>query len=227
MKYNARRHTRLMAASEYALHHAAASGEPAKARIARQVITDSRIYRTWENVHAELLYPVASHHSSSRLMAELRQSQMRLVHRRALFRYLDAHNVVGEKRRRLLRRLHRTLDFEDAILKEHRQFMFAVSSRISSQHLTEIMNDDSGESLVHCYEAAYDRYFALKCELALARTNLQVAMIRPFLADAQEQLLRTRHRLQSERPSVSGYDFDTQEALSRSGRYRAINYLNA
>ena len=227
MQYLTNRHKKLMDASEFALKQAADSRDPEKSRIASTVLANQRTYRSWENVHANLLYPVACHQRDRELLLELRKSQLSLIHHRSLFRYLANHEVRGDKLRRLLRLLHGTLDFEDALLLEHRRFMLAVSSRISSQHITHLMNDTDSENLVQRYSSAYDRYFALKCEMAVAVNRSQVALIRPCLREVRERIDRTRHRIETSKPTVHGFRFETQEALSRSGRFKAINYLNA
>jgi hypothetical protein len=227
MQYLTTRHKKLMDASEYALKQAADNGTPDQARIASTVLANQRTYRTWENVHANLMQPVARHWRDRELLLELRKSQLSLVHHRALFRYLANYEVRGDKLRRLLRLLHGTLDFEDALLHEHRRFLLAVSSRISSKHIARLMNDADGEHLVKRYASAYDRYLALKCEMAIAPSRSQVALIRPCLNEVRERIDRTRRRIVTSKPTVHGFRFETQEALSRSGRYKAINYLNA
>lgn len=227
MKFLTYRHQKLMEASEYALEHAAQSPEIDKGRIASTVISDNRIYRTWENAHAELLIPAARQRSDQKLLAELRRSQVTLVQHRALFRYLDNNQIRGEKRKQILRLFHSTLDFQDAVLREHRRFMFAVSSRISTRHISHFMADTSGDVLIRRYEQAYDQYFGLKCEVALTKSPNAVALIRPFLATAQLHLRVAHQRLQQSKPSVSGFKFEVQESLNRSGRYKALNYLNA
>lgn len=214
-----------MDASEYALQTAAESAPPEVARVANAVIGDSRTYHTWEVTHADLLLPVARQNSSRRLLTELRDAEVHLVHRRALFRYLREHEIRGEQRRRLFRLFHRTLDYHRAVLAEHQSFRLAESSRISADHIFDFMRDRNSMSLLDQYETLYGRFFELKCYVAMSRDRSMADLVRPLIAEAQEQLLRVRHRLAAEAPVVSGYGFDRQEALARSGRYQVLNYM--
>ncbi|HZW59587.1 MAG TPA: hypothetical protein VFE85_04770, partial [Woeseiaceae bacterium] len=203
----------------------AASASPRNARIASTVLADTRTYRSWEVRHADLLLPVARQRNNRWLLTELRNAQIQLVHQRALFRYLRNNEIQGAMRARLFRLFHSTLDFESAVLFEHRQFMLAQSSRISADHITDIMHDRHSPGLLTTYEKQYERYFELKCYLALARDRNCIDMVRPMLREAHMQLARVRRRFVTEPPEVSSYSFDLQDALARSGRYEALNYM--
>ena len=63
------------------------------------------MYKLWESRHADLLLPVAEHGDKKRQIMALRDAKVRLVHRRALFRYLRANEVRGDRRRQLRRHI--------------------------------------------------------------------------------------------------------------------------
>jgi hypothetical protein len=149
-----------------------------------------------------------------------------LVHRRAFFRFLRAKDVNDAQRRHLFRLFHATRDYEDAILAEHRQYMVAVSSRISTNHLIDIMGDDRSRVLVNEYEKLYARYFEMQCYVASARDSDCIKLVRDSMQNVRKQLFQTRRQIETERPVGDGGDFDRQELLARSGRYQALNYLN-
>jgi hypothetical protein len=214
-----------MDASEYALRDASYSPFQRDARIANTVLQDSRSYRIWESRHADLLVPVARHNGSKPLLLELRNAQVKLIHRRALFRYLRINEVRGEKRQRLFSHLHNTLDYRDAVVAEHRQYMLAVSSRISADYIIGIMNDANSPKLLEQYEELYARYFEIKCYIATTREKSCIDMARPILKSIEGQLCRVRHRIETEAPVGGVRGFDRQEAIARSGRYEALNYL--
>lgn len=226
MKFMTERHKKLMRTSETALHDAVAAPAEDVARVAKTVIADSRTYRNWETRHAELLVPAARSADDRRLLAEMRAAQLRLVPRSALFNYLRENQVVGDKRVRIFRLFHGTLDFNDSVLLEHRNFLLAESSQISAAHILLMMHDNPGNALVDQYEQAYARYFALKCERLLTRSRTCAEMIRPLLSAAHQQMDRIRMRIDNEAPQINGFTFDTVEALEHSGRYRALDYLN-
>jgi len=226
MKFMTERHKKLMRTSETALHDAATAPLEDVARVARTVISDGRTYRSWETRHAELMLPAARSADDRRLLAEMRSAQLSLVPRRALFNYLKEHQVVGEKRIKVFRLFHGTLDFNDSVLLEHRNFLLAESSQISATHILAIMRDGSGNALIDQYEQAYAKYFSLKCERMITRSRTCAEMIRPLLAAAHNRLDRVRMRVELEVPQAHGSSFDRVEALEHSGRFRALDYLN-
>ena len=227
LRYSSSRHKRLMDASEFALQDAAESPVARESRIATTVIQDSHKYRQWESRHADLLLPVAQHSFKKPQIVALRKAKVQLVHRRAFFKYLQAHEIRGQQRRNLFRLFHSTLDFHDAVLAEHRHYMLAVSSRISTDHIIDVMDDANSTRLLKEYESAFSRYFAMKCFVACARNTECGQLVQQSMRELQARLLTIRCRIKSEAPARNSGNFDRQELLSRSGRYPVLNYLNA
>lgn len=226
-RFNSSRHKRLMNASEYALHSAVDSDVPRESRIANTIIGDYQKYREWELRHANLLVPVAEQKAEKYQILALRKANVQLVHRRAFFKYLQTHPVTSERRQQLFRLFHSTLDLNEAILAEHRQYMLAFSSGISTGHIIDVMHDDSSMRLVGLYESTFARYFEMKCFIASAgKTSVTTELVKSSLRDAQGQLLRLRRRMETEVPRERHGNFDQQELLARSGRYEIQNYLN-
>ena len=216
-----------MDASEYALHEAASSSQPRRSRIATTVIDDSRTYREWELRHANLLIPIASEKASKAQQLALRGANVQTVHRTAFFSYLQTKSPSEEKRQQLFRLLHSTKDLKPAILFEHRQYMLAYSSRLSADHIVDVMQDELGFNLLQRYEKAYARYFEIKCFLATSPNDSPTReLVFETYREAQANLLRLRRLLETEVSRESVPSFETLELLSRSGRYKAINYLN-
>ncbi len=226
LRYSSSRHRQLMDASEYALRDASESPVPRDSRIANTILEDSGKYREWEIRHANLLLPVAEQRAKNPQLMALRRARMDLVHRRALFHYLRAHDVSESQRRTLFRLFHSTMDYNQAILAEHRAYMVAVSSRISTDYIIDVMQDVTSMQLLKQYEKAFARYFEMKCFIASSKDSACVDLIRASLREAQETLFRIRKRIETERPVSDGGNFDREELLSRSGRYPALNYLN-
>jgi hypothetical protein len=216
-----------MNASEYALHDAANSDVPRESRIATTIIDDDQKYREWELRHANLLLPVAEQKAEKYQILALRQANVQLVHRRAFFTYLQARPVSPERRKQLFRLFHSTLYLNEAILAEHRQYMLAFSSGISTDHIVEVMHDDTSNRLLNQYERTFSRYFEMKCFLASAGNNSSTReLVNASLRDAEGQLLRLRRRMKTELPRERRGNFEQQELLARSGRYEIQNYLN-
>ena len=226
-RYHSSRHRRLMDLSETALEDALASESDRESRIAATILGDQQKYRLWEVRHADMLVPVAQENRKKPQIVALRKAKVQLVHRRAFFRYLRAHEVQGQKRRDLFRLFHSTLDYNDAVLAEHRQYMVAVSSRISTDHIIDVMEDVNTNVLLNRYEKTFSRYFEMKCYIACAKHSDTVMLVRQTLSDLERQLLRLRRAIETHEPSGSAGNFDQKELLARSGRYPVLNYLNA
>ena len=224
-RYNSRRHRKLMDESEYALQSAADSSSVRVSRIVNTVLRDSRIYGLWELRHANLMLPVAEHSGKKGQIVALRNAEVQLVHQRALFNYLRANRVRGEERRQIFRIFHSTRDYRDTVLTEHRQYMLAVSSRVSADHLVDIMYDPNSKSLLRQYETLYSRYFEMKCYVAGMGDSDCIDLVRAGLGDARDQLRRVRRSIESEPPVNGCGSFDRQEVLARSGRYPVLDYM--
>ncbi len=214
-----------MSESEYALHNASDSSSPRELRIVDTVLQDGPLYRVWESQHADLLLPVAEYSNKKRQIVALRNAKVQLVHRRALFGYLRSNGVRGGERRQLFRIFHQTLDYHSAVLAEHRQYMLAVSSRISTDHLIDIMNDPRSKSLPRQYEELYRLYFEMNCYVAGMGDSKCTELVRLTMQDARKQLQQVRRRIESESPASGCASFDRQEPLARSGRYPILNYM--
>ena len=174
---------------------------------------------------AEMLVPVAEHNARTPQLAELGRIEVSLVHRRALIDHIRRNEVVGSKRDMLFSRFYGPRESIDAILSEHRQYMLAVSSRVSADHLIDIMRDLSGDRLLAMYERAYNAYFDLYCFVNCSDDEYLADAVRPALHDANERAKRLRARLLSVKPDFKASSYDRQAALARSGRYPALNYL--
>ncbi len=214
-----------MGESEYALQAASDSSSPRLSRIVNTILQDNQSYRMWESRHADLLLPVAEYSDRKRQLLALRDAEIRLVHRRALFRYLKANAVCGEQRRRLFRMLHSTLDYHNAVLTEHRQYMMAVSSRVSADHLIDVMNDPDSKLLPRNYEKVYTRYFEMQCYVMGMGDSNCIAVVRSAMADTRDQLRRLRRHVQVEPLDRRCASFERQELLARSGRYPVLDYM--
>lgn len=226
-QFNSSRHRKLMDASEFALHSAVESDEPRESRIATTIIEDHRKYREWELRHAKLLVPVAEQKAEKYQILALRNANVNLVHRRALFTYLQTHPLRGRRREQLFRLFHTTMDMNEAILAEHRQYMLAFSSGISTDHITDVMHDDRSTFLVDQYEKTFARYFEMKCYMAnTGKSTVTRQLVSAALRDTQGQLLRLRRRMETELPSQWHGNFEQQDLIARSGRYKVQNYLN-
>lgn len=215
-----------MSASERALHDATESSIERESRIATTIIDDDKKYKEWELRHANLLLPVAEHRAKKHQILEIRRADVHLIHRRAFFKFLQTHDVRGKRREHLFRMFHATVDFDEAVLAEHRQYMMAYSSGISTEHIVEVMHDQVSPYLVERYEKVFDRYFEMKCYIASAGVSHTTRLVRATLRDSQGQLLRLRRHMETDLPLDNTGNFEQLDMLHRTGLAEARNYLN-
>lgn len=225
LRYQSRRHQRLMDESEQALREAANGAPARKSRIAKDIIGDCRMHRLWEASHAELVRPVAEHSRRAHQVFQLRELDVQLVHKRALIEYIRRQQLVGKDRERMLAAFYGPKDTIDAILVEHRKYTLAVSSDLSASHLIRVMSDPVGMQLIEQYEALYTKYFDLYGFVVLADDADWSDALKPIMQGLRTQTCDLRRRIQSEDPGDSMADFDRQALLARSGRYPVLNYM--
>ena len=103
--------------------------------------------------------------------------------------------------------------------------MLAVSSRVSADHLIDVMNDPKSKSILHQYENLYTRYFDMQCYVAGMGDSDCIDLVRSQMWDIRLELQRVRQRIETERPDRGCGSFDRQEPLARSGRYPVLNYM--
>lgn len=225
LRYQSRRHKALMDESEQALWTAAEKDSGTDARIAKQILSDAKAHGLWEVRHAELVRPVAEHNGRVPQVLALRDLEVRLVHRRALIDHLRDHQIKGKERERLFRVFYGPRDFRDAVLAEHRQYMLAVSSRVSADHLINVMHDPASPQLVRRYEEMYARYFELYCYVVSAEHQASADATKLLMTHARRDAEKLRIQIQRIRPSNQASDFERQALLARSGRYPILNYM--
>ena len=152
-----------MTESEQALWTTAESKTNHEARIAKQLLNDSKFYGLWESRHAELVLPVAEENRPAPQVVKLRDIEVGLVHRQALIDHIRNKKIVGSERDHLFTSFYGPRAMANAILTEHKQYMLAVSSWVSSQHILQVMQDPQSIRLANMYKTLFDKYFELYC----------------------------------------------------------------
>jgi hypothetical protein len=211
--------------SEQALSDAALGGRRRDARIARQILDDSKIHGLWESRHADLVLPVAETGRRATQIIALRDIEVRLLHRRALIRHIRKHRIVGEERDRLFSIFYGPMDTNNAILAEHRQYTLSVSSRVSTDHLIDVMCDSVSNRLLKEYEFIYSKYFELYCFVAGCEDIATKDACKPEMLGLRRRAMNMIKRIHSERPDDSNSSFERQALLARSGRYPIRDYM--
>lgn len=225
LRYQTRRHRYLMQESEQALNDAAQGDDARDKRIAQHVLGDTKVLSLWESRHAELLVPVAEQRRRAPQIVNMRDIEVKLLHRRALIRTVRKLGIKGELRDRLFQTFYGPRDVNDAIIAEHKQYMLAASSHLSTDHLMQVLHDPVSEHLLNLYSDMYSRYFTSYCRAVLCADSSIEELYRQELAPMRRACLQMIKRLHRERPVDSDKSLEQQLLLARSGRYPVLNYM--
>ena len=188
MLAGAYKHARLMEESESRVEMTANSLAPADILVAQRILLRPAEFTRWEAHHDHLMRAVSSHGQLPPQMVALRATAVSLVHRKALFEYLQQRQVTGAKRRRLLAVFYGCADYTNAVLAEHGNYVRSSSSYLCAQHLAEhLMHDPALDEPLTLYEEWYAEYFQAFCDVELAETDeerqacLAQESLKPFL----------------------------------------------
>ena len=225
LRYQSRRHRYLMQESEQALNDAAEGSDIRQKRIAQHVLGDAKVLSLWETRHAELLVPVAEHRQRTNQIYNMRDLEVKLLHRRALIRTIRDLGITGAARAKLFSTFYGPRDINDAIVAEHKQYTLATSSHVSTDHLIEVMNDPVSEHLLRMYTDMYSKYFEFYCKAVLCSEPSIVELYREQMAPLRRACLQLIKRMHTEWPAKSDAPLEQQLLLARSGRYPMQNYM--
>lgn len=225
LRYLSRRHERLMDESEQALWDVVAAKSNRKSRIAKQILSDPKMHQLWEARHADLVRPVAERRKPVDQIHALRDIEVRLVHRRGLIEYIRKNQVRGAERDQIFAAFYGPKDIMNAVIIEHRQYMIAVSSSLSTRHLINLMSDSEGKRLLRQYESLCEKYFELYGEIVRCQDAILADAARPIMVSARERITKVRQRIKSVKPDKSYPNIDRQALLARSGRYPITDYM--
>lgn len=160
-----------------------------------QLLDDVQRYQCWETEHARLMRYIAQSVWLQRQARALRETGLKLIHRRGFFDYLRRKAVRGEMRTRLFQIFYGPTDFRRAVLNEHRHFMIAASSAWCTEVLFDSLHDDDGRRRISRYEQLYGAYFELFGEFVAAELNDEMDLataLRPIMLRRRTDLARLR-----------------------------------
>lgn len=182
------KHARLMEESEWRVEIAAVSRLP-EDLVARRVLESPVAYRRWSGEHDRLMRAVSVHARVEQQVVQLRTTALNLIHRKALFEYLQERQLTGRKRRRLFELFYGCRDYCNAVLAEHGTYVRSSSSYLCAQYLAEhLMHDAAAADPLALYEERYRQYFRAFCDGELAETEEERILAEPL--DALRPLLK-------------------------------------
>jgi len=198
-------HARLMDESEFCVAEAAKNGAPAQMLVASRLLAHPDTYRRWESEHAQLMRRVSQHRYLNRQVVALRSTALAMLHRKAIFEYMQERQLTRSQRHRLLATFHSLKDYSTALIVEHGNYLRGASSYWCSHHLARrLMKDPVFAEPLLLYQDRYTEYFRVFCDSALAQTEAELNFVEPLralqpllklqLAEARREILTMSYR---------------------------------
>jgi len=197
--------SRLMEESERCVAQAAKFGTPAQMLVATRLMAHPAAYRRWESEHAQLMRRVSSHTYLNRQVVALRSTTLTLMHRKAVFEYLQERQLTEAQRHRLMALFHSLKDYSASLIAEHGNYLRGASSYWCSHHVARtLMKDGVFAEPLHLYQERYTDYFRVFCDVGLAETDEEkqavesMRALQPLLklqlAEARREILTMPYR---------------------------------
>ncbi len=193
-------HARLMEESELCVSESARFGTPAQMIVASRLLSHPETYRRWESEHAVIMRGVSRNTYLGQQVVALRSAALQLVHRKAVFEYLQERQLSRWQRHRLMEMFHSLKDYSASIIAEHGNYLRGASSYWCSHHLARrLMKDTVFAEPLLLYQERYTDYFRVFCDVELAQTPSEKEAVEPLrslqpllklqLAEARREIL--------------------------------------
>jgi hypothetical protein len=198
---------RLMEESELCVAESARSGSPAQMLVATRLMSHPEAYRRWECEHSQLMRHVSSHTYLNRQVVALRSTALKLLHRKAVFEYLQERQLTRLQRHRLMALFHSMREYTASLITEHGNYLRGASSYWCSHHVARrLMKDGAFAEPLHLYQDRYTDYFRVFCDVELADTEDEKQAVEPMrllqpllklqLAEARREILTMTYQPQ-------------------------------
>jgi hypothetical protein len=219
---------RLMDESEHCVAEVAKSGTPTQMLVASRLLAHPEAYRRWESEHSGLMRGISGHTYLHRQVIALRSTALTLLHRKAVFEYLQDRQLTRAQRHRLVAMFHSLKDYTASLIAEHGNYVRSASSYWCSHHLARrLMKDGAFAEPLHLYQERYTDYFRVFCDVELAESEEQkraiepMRMLRPLL---KQQLAEARREILSMayRPQKVWHEVEIRRPTGDTVRLRAL-----
>ena len=196
---------RLMEESELCIAESAKRGTPAQMLVASRLLAHPEIYRRWESEHFQLMRRVSEHRYLNRQVVALRSTALALLHRKAVFEYLQERQLTGQQRHKLMSMFHTLQDYAASLIAEHGNYVRGASSYWCSHHLARrLMKDSAFAEPLLLYQERYTDFFRVHCDVELAETEQEKQAVEPMrllqpllkkqLTEARQEILSMAYR---------------------------------
>jgi hypothetical protein len=137
----------------------------------------------------------------------LRSTALTLLHRKAVFEYLQERQLTRQQRRRLMALFYSMREYSASVIAEHGNYLRGATSYWCSHHLARrLMKDGAFAEPLHLYEERYSDYFRVFCDVELADTEAEkqavesMRALKPLLklqlAEARREILTMPYKPQ-------------------------------
>ena len=196
---------RLMEESELCIAESAKRGTPAQMLVASRLLAHPETYRRWESEHFQLMRRVSEHRYLNRQVVALRSTALALLHRKAVFEYLQERQLTGQQRHKLMSMFHTLQDYAASLIAEHGNYVRGASSYWCSHHLARrLMKDSAFAEPLLLYQERYTDFFRVHCDVELAETEQEKQAVEPMrllqpllkkqLTEARQEILSMAYR---------------------------------
>jgi len=194
-----------MEESELCVAEAAKFGTPAQMLVATRLMSHPDSYRRWESEHSQLMRRVSGHSFLHRQVVALRSTTLTLMHRKAVFEYLQERQLAHSQRRKLMAMFHSMRDYTSSLIAEHSNYLRGASSYWCTHHVARrLMKDGVFAEPLLLYQERYSDYFRVFCDVELAETAAEKQAVEPMrtlqpllklqLAEARREILTMAYR---------------------------------
>jgi len=196
---------RLMEESELCIAESAKCGTPAQMLVASRLLAHPDTYRRWESEHFQLMRRVSEHRYLNRQVVALRSTALTLLHRKAVFEYLQERQLTRQQRHKLMSMFHTLKDYSASLIAEHGNYVRGASSYWCSHHLARrLMKDSAFAEPLLLYQERYTDFFRVHCDVELAESQSEKQAVEPMrllqpllkkqLAEARQEILSMAYR---------------------------------
>ena len=219
---------RLMEESELCIAESAKSGTPAQMLVASRLLAHPETYRRWESEHFQLMRRVSEHRYLDRQVVALRSTALALLHRKAVFEYLQERQLTRQQRHKLMAMFHSLKDYAASLIAEHGNYVRGASSYWCSHHLARrLMKDSAFAEPLLLYQERYTDFFRVHCDVELAESESEkqaVASMRLLQPLLKKQLVEARQEILSMayRPEKVWREVEIRRPTGDTERLRAL-----
>jgi hypothetical protein len=219
---------RLMEESEACIAESAKSGTPAQMLVASRLLAHPDAYRRWESEHFQLMRRVSEHRYLNRQVVALRSTALTLMHRKAVFEYLQERQLTRLQRHKLMAMFHTLKDYSASLIAEHGNYVRGASSYWCSHHLARrLMKDSAFAEPLLLYQERYTDFFRVHCDVELAETESEQHAVEPMrllqpllkkqLTEARQEILSMAYR-----PEKVWREVEIRRRTGDTARLRAL-----